>query len=75
MFNDYDFHVRKKERTEYYYRFIYRWKLVKCIACNGSGYYDDTGSPPCSSCDGIGKCRVSSKQYKEYMEFRRKYEI
>ena len=38
------------------------WKTPKqnsepdyCIACNGSGYYDVTGSPKCSSCNGIGK--------------------
>lgn len=26
----------------------------KCIACNGSGYYDNTGSPLCESCNGTG---------------------
>jgi DnaJ-class molecular chaperone len=26
-----------------------------CIACNGSGYYDVTGSPKCSSCKGTGE--------------------
>jgi DnaJ-class molecular chaperone len=26
-----------------------------CIACNGSGYYDDHGSPKCDACDGTGK--------------------
>lgn len=26
-----------------------------CYACNGSGKYDNTGSPTCSSCDGSGK--------------------
>ena len=25
-----------------------------CIACNGSGHYDNNGAPPCSSCDGTG---------------------
>ena len=25
-----------------------------CIACSGSGYYDDNGSPPCGSCNGTG---------------------
>jgi len=25
-----------------------------CIACNGTGYYDDDGSPPCGSCNGTG---------------------
>jgi DnaJ-class molecular chaperone len=26
----------------------------KCYACNGSGYYDSNGSPPCGACDGTG---------------------
>ena len=30
-------------------------KSCKCIACNGSGYYDTNGSPKCSSCKGTGK--------------------
>ncbi len=29
-------------------------KLVKCLACNGTGYYDHNGSPKCSSCNGTG---------------------
>lgn len=28
--------------------------LQKCYACSGSGYYDNTGSPKCSACDGTG---------------------
>ncbi len=27
----------------------------RCLACAGSGYYDDTGSPKCSACGGTGK--------------------
>lgn len=53
----FSFHQRKKERTEYFYRFIFGWKLYDCTACNGSGYYDDDGSPPCGSCEGTGKER------------------
>jgi len=26
-----------------------------CSACNGSGYYDTEGSPPCAACGGTGK--------------------
>ena len=26
-----------------------------CVACNGSGRYDSTGSPKCSACNGTGK--------------------
>lgn len=29
-------------------------KDQSCIACAGSGYYDDHGSPKCSSCNGTG---------------------
>ena len=28
--------------------------MTKCSACSGSGYYDNTGSPPCGACDGTG---------------------
>lgn len=27
----------------------------KCLACAGSGHYDDTGSPKCGACNGTGK--------------------
>lgn len=27
----------------------------KCTACNGSGRYDNTGSPPCGACNGSGR--------------------
>ena len=27
----------------------------KCIACNGSGKYDNFGSPDCGSCEGTGR--------------------
>lgn len=26
----------------------------KCVACDGVGRYDDTGSPKCASCNGTG---------------------
>ena len=37
-----------------------RWALIHkkekvCAACNGSGYYDSHGSPPCGACNGTGK--------------------
>ncbi|EKN3715407.1 TPA: hypothetical protein ACPZMC_004083 [Yersinia enterocolitica] len=51
------FHERKKERTDYYRRFVHGWKLKKCSACNGSGYYDNDGSPYCGACGGTGKER------------------
>lgn len=49
------FHERKCERKKYYFRFEYRHKMVGCVACAGSGYYDHNGSPPCGECDGRGK--------------------
>jgi len=53
-----DFHTRKQARKEYYEKYIKGWKKVKCGACNGSGYYDNNGSPKCSNCNGTGKERV-----------------
>ena len=29
-------------------------KHEKCVACNGSGYYDMIGSPRCCCCQGLG---------------------
>ena len=48
---------RKQYRTEYFNKYIKGWKQTNCIACNGSGYYDNTNSPICSSCEGTGKER------------------
>ena len=56
-----DFLERKKARTEYYEKYIKGWKLRNCIACNGSGYYDDNGSPKCSACGGSGKERYKDE--------------
>lgn len=52
------FHERKAERSEHFRRFVHGWKLEKCGACNGSGHYDNNGSPPCGCCGGTGKERV-----------------
>ena len=46
--------LNKKQRE-----LISKWTLnikavEKCIACNGSGYYDHNGSPKCDSCNGTG---------------------
>ena len=48
------FKERKAKRTE---RFLSTFgkKLVICSACNGTGYYDSWGSPPCGACGGKGK--------------------
>jgi len=48
---------RKSERTAWFFTNIYKNKLELCIACNGSGCYDNDGSPPCGCCNGTGKSR------------------
>ena len=53
-----NFHQRKAERTEYYFAFVFGWNLIPCLSCNGSGKYDNDGSPDCGACDGSGKERV-----------------
>lgn len=35
----------------------------KCIACNGSGRYDNTGSPKCSACNGTGLNQEDKNDY------------
>ena len=52
-----DFHQRKQARREHYERFVAGWKMRRCGACDGSGRYDNTGSPKCGSCGGTGKER------------------
>ena len=32
-------------------------KLITCVACMGTGVYDNQGTPPCGSCDGTGRVR------------------
>ena len=66
---DMSFHDRKKERKDYYEKYIKGWKLIRCGACSGSGYYDHNGSPPCGACDGTGKERVSPKDYERWKKF------
>ena len=61
-----DFHERKQQRKAYYEKYEKGWKLVKCVACNGAGYYDHNGSPDCGACDGLGKTRVSPERYQAY---------
>lgn len=59
-----DFLERKAERKKYYEKYVYGWKLQKCIACNGSGRYDSWRSPPCGACDGTGKERYKDEDKK-----------
>lgn len=60
-----DFLTRKKERSEYYFRFEYGHKLRTCSACSGSGRYDSHRSPKCSACNGTGKERYKDKDSEE----------
>ena len=50
------FAERKALRSKEYASLL-RHKTRKCIACNGSGHYDNDNSPPCSSCNVTGKER------------------
>jgi DnaJ-class molecular chaperone len=50
-----NFHERKKQRTKHFEKNVKGWKERHCTACNGSGYYDHNGSPPCGACGGTGK--------------------
>lgn len=59
------FHERKAFRREFYEKYVKGWKLRPCSACNGSGYYDDDGSPPCAACDGTGKERYKPEREEE----------
>lgn len=57
--------LEKIKRTEYYFKFVYGWRLRPCSGCNGSGYYDNSGSPKCGSCEGTGKERFRGPKAKE----------
>lgn len=52
-----DFHQRKAERRDWYFRFEYGWRQRPCSSCMGTGRYDHNGSPPCGACDGTGRER------------------
>lgn len=69
------FRQRKKERTEYFEKYIKGWKLRNCTACNGSGHYDNDGAPPCSGCDGSGKERYKPEKTNTDFLFSQKQDI
>lgn len=52
-----NFNERKEIRTKHFNEYVKYYKLVNCIACNGSGNYDSNYNPDCSSCNGTGKER------------------
>jgi DnaJ-class molecular chaperone len=49
-----DYELRKAHRRDLYLKGS---KMVICVACNGSGRYDNTNSPKCRACDGKGKVK------------------
>lgn len=53
--NEHNFKERKKDRADYYHKYIFGWRQQACTACNGSGYYDHDGNPDCDACSGTGK--------------------
>lgn len=56
-----DYHERKQARKEHYEKQSkMKTRKRKCVACNGSGRYDNTGSPKCAACNGTGKERYKS---------------
>ena len=56
-----NYQERKQARTEYYFKHIHGKKMIKCSACNGSGWYDELdlngNHIPCGACHGIGKVK------------------
>ncbi len=52
-----DFRERKRKRTEHYFKYVFKKKMVVCGACNGSGRYDHNNSPKCGCCNGTGKIK------------------
>lgn len=57
--------IEKALRAEYWYRFVYGHQQRNCTACSGSGYYDNNGSPKCSSCDGTGKEKFKGPKWEK----------
>ena len=49
--NKLSFHERKCERTEYFFKHVFRNKLIECGACSGYCYYCGN---KCSFCHGNG---------------------
>ena len=46
---------------------------LKCFACNGTGIYDNTGSPKCGSCNGTGTetRRVKPEEVEKYKPYKK----
>jgi DnaJ-class molecular chaperone len=57
-----EYKEKKKQRTEYYKKYVHGWRQRKCGACMGTGVYDHNGSPPCGACNGTGKERYKHEE-------------
>ena len=55
-----EYQRRKQERRDRHAS-LHGVKAEPCVACAGSGVYDDAGSPPCGSCGGTGKNRRTNR--------------
>ncbi len=68
------FHERKRLRTIHYFRYVFGMRRRPCIACAGSGIYDNEGTPPCGACDGSGwETYDGPKAIIHHPEMRNKY--
>jgi hypothetical protein len=52
----------KVDRIRSFWRYRWRYRNERCGACNGSGRYDNDGSPDCGSCEGTGVERVRAPE-------------
>ena len=57
---------RTAKRKERYEKEVKGWKQRPCGACNGSGKYDNHGSPPCGACNGTGRERYKPDKGSKY---------
>ena len=56
--------IEKAKRAERFYTLVYGHVLEICGACNGSGYYDNTGSPKCGCCEGTRRLKTKGPKWK-----------
>ncbi|MBD3251240.1 hypothetical protein GF380_02090 [Candidatus Uhrbacteria bacterium] len=62
-----DWRKRKQARKKYFLKYVYGWRLRDCTTCNGSGYYDSTGSPPCGTRGGTGRVAVYTEKPESWL--------
>jgi DnaJ-class molecular chaperone len=62
---------RKQLRKAWYEKYVFKNKMITCVSCNGSGYYDNSvkgRTPKCGNCNGKGK--VYEKQFIPFCLFK-----